>query len=366
MSTTIHHEVARHYDRFPYPKYSLLGSVRTTDTYALNLEALWAAFNGERLTVTKKDAILLAGCGTFSPYPTAVANPRAAITALDLSPRSLFRARLHALRHLKFNIRYVTGDLLDPLAAPGPFRFIDTYGVLHHIPDFQGALTGLAARLVDGGIMRIMLYSRDGRAWAEEIREECRKAGITTVRGIKKLAKRDPRIREYLDNSYELTFREGIADAFLHPYARTFTIDEVMDALGKAGLTVLRFCHEGALLDVEKEINRVKRMENTRTFDTNLVLYAGKNIRNDLPRTHAVLNPCLVNAVRFGILGTLDVMPKMGLENPPLDRAGRKFLKRFITPFPLEKLSRLERITLQKYIDALFVMEISEKGLKDI
>jgi len=39
----------RHYERWPYPSYSLLGSVRRRDTWFLNLEALWARFNGERI-----------------------------------------------------------------------------------------------------------------------------------------------------------------------------------------------------------------------------------------------------------------------------------------------------------------------------
>ena len=92
MSEAVRH----HYEEYPYPSYSLVASVRRCDTYALNLEAIWARFNGS-LPPTEARRILIAGCGSFSPYPFAVANPRIPITALDLSRLaaaflSIFRA----------------------------------------------------------------------------------------------------------------------------------------------------------------------------------------------------------------------------------------------------------------------------------
>jgi hypothetical protein len=37
------------YERYPYPRISLLATVRRCDTYALNLESFWARCNGELL-----------------------------------------------------------------------------------------------------------------------------------------------------------------------------------------------------------------------------------------------------------------------------------------------------------------------------
>ncbi len=42
-------DVTRHYERQPYPHYPLLASIRRYVTYAMNLTALWARFNGELL-----------------------------------------------------------------------------------------------------------------------------------------------------------------------------------------------------------------------------------------------------------------------------------------------------------------------------
>ncbi|MBZ4194640.1 MAG: class I SAM-dependent methyltransferase, partial [Candidatus Contendobacter sp.] len=102
--------VKAHYERHVYPQFPLWASVRTCDVYALNLDALWARFNGERLP-QKERKILLAGCGSFSPYPTAVANPEAQIMALDLSEANLRRATLHSWIHGYFNVNFIRGDI---------------------------------------------------------------------------------------------------------------------------------------------------------------------------------------------------------------------------------------------------------------
>ena len=79
---------------YPYPFSPLFASLRRCDTYALNLSALWSRFNGE--PPPDDASVLIAGCGSFAPYPFALANPSTPITALDLSQRSLGRARLQS------------------------------------------------------------------------------------------------------------------------------------------------------------------------------------------------------------------------------------------------------------------------------
>ena len=58
--------VKEHYQKHPYPTYPLIASVRRCDTYALNIEALWARFNHE-LPPPEANRILIAGSGTFAP-----------------------------------------------------------------------------------------------------------------------------------------------------------------------------------------------------------------------------------------------------------------------------------------------------------
>ena len=138
--------VRRHYELYPYPDYPLLASVRRCDSYANNLPALWSRFNGE-LPPHAAQRILIAGCGSFAPYPFALANPGTRITALDLSHKSLKRARLHCLLHGITGVEFLAGDLRDAEVATGPSGLIDAYGVLHHLEDPLAGLRALASRL---------------------------------------------------------------------------------------------------------------------------------------------------------------------------------------------------------------------------
>ncbi|MGO8694805.1 MAG: class I SAM-dependent methyltransferase [Rectinemataceae bacterium] len=357
--------IRRHYERYPYPRYNILGSIRAQDSYVFNLEALWARFNAERIRAGKDGGILLAGCGSFLPYPVSVANPRGRIDALDLSTRALVRARLHALRHLRFNIRYLAGDLMDASIAPGPYCYIDSYGVLHCIPDFVGALGALADRLVEGGILRVMVYSRDARAEVERVRALCSKRGIATPREVKALAEEDGSVRECMRNSFEMSFDEGIADAFLIPYARTFVVDELLQALSETPLSLVRFCHQGALPDTRAELARIRKLEETHSFPTNISFYARKGsavIGRPPPSAEGEwieLNPRLRGVVRLPSPGSSYLPPKFGPENPPLDARTRSFLRRFIRPLRSEFLSAEDRARARPFLDRLILISYS-------
>ncbi|HET7838528.1 MAG TPA: class I SAM-dependent methyltransferase [Rectinemataceae bacterium] len=347
----------RHYERFPYPKYSLLGSIRSRDAYIFSLEALWAHFRGRRIRDPRAERVLLAGAGSFLPYPVCVANPRSRVVALDLSASSLARARLHALRHLRFNLQCVAGDLMDPALAPGPYKYIDSFGVLHCIPDFSAALAALRDRLDEGGILRVMVYSRDGRAQVEEVRSRCAERGITRPAEVRRLARGDPELRSLMRESFELGFDEGIADAFLIPYARTFVVDEVLEALAETGLELLGFGHEGALADPRRELARIRKLEAKREFPTNLCFYAGRPMEAPKPPAWIELNPLLRNAVRFTPLGSVRLPTKFGPKNPPIDAEARRFLSRFVRPVAAASLSSSERAQARAWARLLVLME---------
>ena len=250
--------VQAHYQRFPYPIYPLLASVRRCDTYALNLEALWARFN-RTLPPPEAAKILIAGCGTFAPYPWAVANPGVPVTALDLSRQSLRRARLHCLLHGRLNVTYRCGDLTDPAVVDETFGLIDSFGVLHHLNDPLAGLLQLERRLVPGGILRIMLYSRYARREEESIRRAFRFLGIDSPADARRLLKKAPtgsRLAGYLATSDEATTVAGLADALLHPCVHTYRIDGVIDMISQTGLELLMFAHRDAREDPLEEVER--------------------------------------------------------------------------------------------------------------
>lgn len=352
--------VRHHYEQHVYPRYSLLASVRRCDTYALCLPALWGAFNGSRppLDATR---ILLAGCGSFSPYPTALANPESEVVALDLSRSSLRRAGLHARLHGCRNIRYRVGDLLDPLVEPGPFGFIDCFGVLHHLPDPLAGLRSLTSRLASGGIIRIMVYSGSARREIESARRALRLAGVRDVAGLTRLLGRAPaesRLATVVAETADAASPAGLADAFLHPQVRIFRIDDLVSLVEAAGLKPLRFAHAGALPDPADELTRLRELEQAGELASNFVLYLGAmgdGTTCPVEEGLLVLNPVIAAAVASPRLRPLSVAPRLGCPNPLLDRAARRFLRRFREPVQGSCLTGPELALAREFVSVLFL-----------
>jgi SAM-dependent methyltransferase len=352
--------VRRHYELYPYPHYPLLASVRRCDTYALNLTALWTRFNGIRPPAATH--ILIAGCGSFSPYPFAWANPDARITALDLSQPNLRRARLHCLLHGRRNVTFRCGDLLDPGAVEGQFGLIDAYGVLHHLEDPLAGLRALGARLTEGGILRVMVYSRYARSQEESIRRAFRLLRVhepVVARRIMARSRPGSRLAGFMDASDEANSTSGLADALLHPCVHTFRIDGFMELVRQSGLEPLLFAHGGALEDTGQEVERIRRMEAHKQSPGNFILYLGRQPAGrctDDDASMLMLNPCL-SAVVTGIrVGTQRIASRLGHDNPLLGRRERQFLRRFLCPVPWHSLSDDDRTAAARYCKALFLL----------
>lgn len=351
-----------HYDSYPYPHYPLFASVRRCDTYALNLETLWARFN-HALPPAEAKKILISGCGAFAPYPWAVANPDVPITALDLSERSLRRARLHCLVHGRRNIAYRCGDLTDRNAIDGEFGLIDSYGVLHHLEDPLAGLRALERRLVPGGILRIMLYSRYARREEESLRRAFKLLGVDSPAGARRLLRKaaaGSRLANFMAASDEAATVSGLADALLHPRVRTYRIEELLELIAQTGLELLMFAHHGAFGDPMAEVDRLRTLERERRSPGNFVLYLGKNTDKTGGGNSdgmIMLNPCLVSTVSRFTIGSLRIPPRTGAENPVLSCRERSFLRRFITPLRRSDLPDDAAERVAEYQRLLFLAE---------
>lgn len=351
-----------HYQCYPYPHYPLLASVRRCDTYALNLKALWTRFNSS-LPPPEAQKILIAGCGTFSPYPFSVANPGAAITAIDISKRSLNRARLHCLLHGRRNLDFLCGDIQEGITIEGTFGLIDSYGVLHHLNDPVAGLKTLEKHLMPNGIIRIMLYSRYARRDEEAIRHALRLLDIKTPAAARKLLRRarpGSRLAHYLSVADEIRTDSGIADALLHPRVWTYRIDELLDMIAQTGLQPLLFAHVDARENLREEIDRLRLLEKERCSPGNFILYLG-TAPDNTPKTGKdsllVLNPCLSSAVSRLTLGTIQIPARTGHANPALGQSERSFLRRFAKPVRRSTLSSDLSEMVDSYKRRLFLLE---------
>lgn len=356
--------VQTHYQSYPYPHYPLIASVRRCDTYALNLKALWARFN-RTLPPPAAEKILIAGSGTFAPYPMAVANPDVPVTALDLSENSLRRAHLHCLLHGRRNVSFCCGDLLDRSAITERYGLIDSYGVLHHLENPLAGLRRLEECLAPGGILRVMLYSRYARRKEESIRRAFRLLGINTPHNARHLlhkAESGSRLANFMAASDEAASVSGLADALLHPCVHTYRIDGLLEMVHQSGLEPLLFAHRGALENPADEISRLRTLEKDRQSPGNFVLYLGRRSHATTEKTResvVALNPCLISSVSGLTFGVLRVHSRLGSNNPVLTRQERTFLRRFVTPVHRSQLTDAEALTVAVYKRLLFLVEYS-------
>jgi SAM-dependent methyltransferase len=125
--------------------------------------------------------ILDAGCGTgVSTDYLAHLNPGSEILAVDISAGALAVARERLRRSggdQRSGVRIEQRSLLE-LAGEGPFNYINSVGVLHHLREPQAGLAALAALLKPGALLHLFLYA-DGGRW--EIHRSQRALGLLGV-----------------------------------------------------------------------------------------------------------------------------------------------------------------------------------------
>ncbi len=200
------------------------------------------------------------GCGTGnSTYRYAVRNPEVEILGVDLSEKSVFLAESRARKRGVTNARFRQVDLMDPraLADEGPFDYIASEGVVHHLSDPLTGLRHLVDRLTPDGLIFLAFYSRKARArvshfqeaiqliLADDEREDFGQGLAVAKRLFGSLARAG-----HLEHEVGglVNTDQEIVDTFLHASERCYTVPELQDLVRDAGLRILRF-HPAYLWD---------------------------------------------------------------------------------------------------------------------
>jgi len=239
--------VAGMYEDNPYPRWAsgltiLNPAGRPLEEFFRLVESpVW-----QRRPTLPVHSILVAGCGTgLQPLSLAVAMPRARILAIDITCRSLAYAQMMAERYLVTNVEFQRRDILALPPSGEQFDMVDCVGVIHHMRDPAAGLRALLACLRRGGLLRLGVYSRSGRAAIVRFRASQPKprtdpATLRTIRhGIVEAGDDGPypdllKFRDF----YSLS---GFRDLLLHEQECQFTIPELRALLAAHGLTFLRF-----------------------------------------------------------------------------------------------------------------------------
>lgn len=224
-----HEKVRDHYEMYPYPSYPWWLSGRWTDLNRVDL-ATWAILGPRRHA-------WIVGCGAISPMMFGRRNPEVLFWATDISSKSLSLLRRRLFLRGVHNVQLECADF-SSYDSKTQFDAIDAYGVIHHTYDPEYSLSLLAKALRVGGVLRLMLYSKEGRQSYEKLRLEMNKNQKRPVnfKDLKKIA-----IQSGLETSKEIQSVSGLADAFLHPLVHVYDEHDLDHLLAScANLEVIR------------------------------------------------------------------------------------------------------------------------------
>lgn len=197
MTATMKGRSLGDYKRFIRDHYNgLPGALTAVTGFVTGHEALAGRLIRPRaFDVRGCKRILDAACGNgrYSRFLLRRADPDAVLTAFDLSPRMLRRAR----RRLKSDrVSHVVADLTRLPYANGSFDAVVCGWVLEHLPEPRAGLRELARVLQPGGRL-LLLCTEDtvtgwwcGRLWhcrtynRAELREACAECGLRWEREL--------------------------------------------------------------------------------------------------------------------------------------------------------------------------------------
>ncbi|MEW6056109.1 MAG: class I SAM-dependent methyltransferase [Bdellovibrionota bacterium] len=244
--------VAIQYENFPYPQIPWLALPAVPHAHSMAYE--WGQYlrTGRYLEHTAETRILVAGSGAFEPLVAARVHPKAQITAVDLSEKSLRLLRRRArLARVSSKISTVQADLHDDLAGLlGQFDYILCTGVIHHSANQDLFLSRLKDLLKPHGVLRLMSYAFQSRLWIYELQSFFKASGLKPSRGARKQCER---LIAWLDRKHPLrtayeTYsdaqtRSGVIDGFFHAHDRPLPLLSLRDLCSENGLSLLGLGH---------------------------------------------------------------------------------------------------------------------------
>ena len=241
--------VSAFYDRFPFPGDPLQDGPPPGYNWRWCHRSVLAAVHGAIPRGLDQPRILDAGCGTgVSTDYLCHLNPGATVLGVDISDGALAVARERCERSgaadQVASLRQEQRSLLD-LEGEGPFDYINSVGVLHHLDQPEAGLRSLASRLAPHGLLHLFLYADAGR-W--EIHRTQKALNLlntgTGTEGLRlgrelfetlpegnRLA-RHHRERWAVDCAPDANF----ADMYLHPQETSYNLERLFAFIETAGL----------------------------------------------------------------------------------------------------------------------------------
>ena len=235
--------VTRQYERYRYPQ-----PIEDLEIWLANNWEWYDPSHAHRVFWPDREYkpdldILIAGCGTNQASVFAFMNPDAKVVAVDISQPSLDHQQYLKDKHGLFNLELHLLPIEELPSLGLDFDMIVSTGVLHHMADPQVGMNAVASCLRPDGAMGIMLYAKYGRAGLELLQQFFRDLGlgqnessIAMVRETLSLLSPDHLVQPYLKMARNMESDAVLVDTFLHGRERSYTVDDCIELVTKAGL----------------------------------------------------------------------------------------------------------------------------------
>ena len=241
--------VSAFYDRFPFPGDPLQDGPPPGYNWRWCHLSVLAAVHGVVPAGSERPRILDAGCGTgVSTDYLCHLNPGSDVLGIDISEGALTVARERLQRSgaaaQVSALRQEQRSLLD-LDDEGPFDYINSVGVLHHLDQPEAGLRSLAGRLAPDGLLHLFLYADAGRWEIHRTQQALTLLDVGTGSEGLRLGRelfeilpegnrlaRHHRERWAVDCSADANF----ADMYLHPQETSYNLERLFRFIGTAGL----------------------------------------------------------------------------------------------------------------------------------
>ena len=241
--------VSAFYDRFPFPGDPLQDGPPPGYNWRWCHLSVLAAVHGVVPAGSERPRILDAGCGTgVSTDYLCHLNPGADVLGIDISEGALKVARERLQRSgaaaQVSALRQEQCSLLN-LDDEGPFDYINSVGVLHHLDQPEAGLRSLAGRLAPDGLLHLFLYADAGRWEIHRTQQALTLLDVGTGSEGLRLGRelfeilpegnrlaRHHRERWAVDCAADANF----ADMYLHPQETSYNLERLFRFIGTAGL----------------------------------------------------------------------------------------------------------------------------------
>ncbi|MFN0148785.1 MAG: class I SAM-dependent methyltransferase [Dehalococcoidia bacterium] len=246
------------YETLPYPPRDPAQELRELrSTLSGELKLASTIFWGGRNVLGPTFRALDAGCGTGDSAIFLAEQTRHSggqVVGFDLSEASLVIAKARAERRALDNVRFIRGRIEDlPGLGLGPFDYIVSLGVLHHLPDPAAGLAALRAVLAPAGGLSLMVYAEYGRTpiyQLQKLFQVIAPPAFSTGQRLEIVKRTLSRLgaehwaslgRSAFSGEIKAHGDAGLFDLFLHSQDRAYTVPQLHEWVAGAGLRLLRF-----------------------------------------------------------------------------------------------------------------------------